>query len=216
MHHFTSLPRTQRNRPEPARRRETHRWEKVGAGHKPGSVVDSHSSGTSVTGRLVQPTRVRCGPHHAPLFGLAPDGVYPATNCYQSRGALLPHHFTLTCARRPSAVYFLRHFPSARAAQVLPGVLPCGARTFLHIRGCSDCPADSRAPCTPPRHGTQGFSGAWPPTPPLLFTTKQTKARRRALLLAGLAGHSLLHRPSPVGSTRIHSFKPSRLPLKRP
>ncbi len=139
------------------------RWEKVGAGHKPGSVEDSHSSGTSVTGRLKQPTRVRCGPHHAPLFGLAPDGVYPATNCYQSRGALLPHHFTLTCARGPSAVYFLRHFPSARAAQVLPGVLPCGARTFLHIRGCSDCPADSRAPCTPPRPRTQGTQGPVPP-----------------------------------------------------
>jgi hypothetical protein len=33
----------------------------------------------------------------APLFGLAPDGVYPATHCCQARGALLPHHFTLTC-----------------------------------------------------------------------------------------------------------------------
>jgi len=31
------------------------------------------------------------------LFGLAPGGVYHATNCYQLRGALLPHHFTLTC-----------------------------------------------------------------------------------------------------------------------
>jgi len=31
------------------------------------------------------------------LFGLAPGGVYLATNCYQLRGALLPHHFTLTC-----------------------------------------------------------------------------------------------------------------------
>ncbi len=30
------------------------------------------------------------------LFGLAPSGVYLAANCYQSRGALLPHHFTLT------------------------------------------------------------------------------------------------------------------------
>ncbi len=30
------------------------------------------------------------------LFGLAPGGVYLATNCYQLRGALLPHHFTLT------------------------------------------------------------------------------------------------------------------------
>jgi len=33
------------------------------------------------------------------LFGLAPDGVYQATNCYQSRGALLPHLFTLTRPR---------------------------------------------------------------------------------------------------------------------
>ena len=33
---------------------------------------------------------------HTPLFGLAPGGVYRAANCYQSRGALLPHHFTLT------------------------------------------------------------------------------------------------------------------------
>jgi hypothetical protein len=31
------------------------------------------------------------------LFGLAPGGVYLATNCCQLRGALLPHHFTLTC-----------------------------------------------------------------------------------------------------------------------
>ena len=33
---------------------------------------------------------------HTPLFGLAPGGVYRAANCCQSRGALLPHHFTLT------------------------------------------------------------------------------------------------------------------------
>ncbi len=30
------------------------------------------------------------------LFGLAPSGVYHATSCYQLRGALLPHPFTLT------------------------------------------------------------------------------------------------------------------------
>ena len=30
------------------------------------------------------------------LFGLAPNGVCRATNCYQSCGALLPHPFTLT------------------------------------------------------------------------------------------------------------------------
>ena len=44
------------------------------------------------------------------LFGLAPSGVYLATNCYQSRGALLPHHFTLTSKPESSAaVYFLLH-----------------------------------------------------------------------------------------------------------
>ena len=31
------------------------------------------------------------------LFGLAPGGVYHRHGCYQPRGALLPHLFTLTC-----------------------------------------------------------------------------------------------------------------------
>jgi len=30
------------------------------------------------------------------LFGLAPSGVYHRHSCYQLRGALLPHRFTLT------------------------------------------------------------------------------------------------------------------------
>ena len=34
-----------------------------------------------------------------PLFGLAPGGVYRAAACYQPRGALLPHLFTLTGAQ---------------------------------------------------------------------------------------------------------------------
>ena len=34
---------------------------------------------------------------------------------------------------RTWAVCFLWHFPSACAAQALPGALSCGARTFLHI-----------------------------------------------------------------------------------
>lgn len=47
---------------------------------KPGSVVDSHSSGMSVTRHLKRPTRTRCGPHlNGSLFGLAPSGVFPAT-----------------------------------------------------------------------------------------------------------------------------------------
>ena len=35
-----------------------------------------------------------------PLFGLAPSGVYPATECYHRCGALLPHHFNLTGPER--------------------------------------------------------------------------------------------------------------------
>lgn len=52
---------------------------------KPGSVEDSHSSGRHVTVPLKRPTREPCGPHEtafaaAPLFGLAPGGVYRAAS----------------------------------------------------------------------------------------------------------------------------------------
>ena len=52
-----------------------------------------------------------------------------------ARGALLPHRFTITthALRHRSAVCSLLHFPSAHAAQALPGTLPCGARTFLAL-----------------------------------------------------------------------------------
>jgi len=71
------------------------------------------------------------------LFGLAPGGVYPATDV--TTGAVCSYH---TISPLPvQAVYFLWHFPSARAAQILSGTLPCGARTFL-CRS-SDYPADS-------------------------------------------------------------------------
>ncbi len=74
------------------------------------------------------------------LFGLAPGGVCRAIACCQGRGALLPHHFTLTCGSirhrcrqrtRHIGGIFLLHFPSARAVQALPGTLPYGVRTFL-------------------------------------------------------------------------------------
>ena len=41
---------------------------------------------------------------------------------------------------------FLWRYPSAHAAQALPGTLPCGARTFLRALR-SGCPADSRRQC---------------------------------------------------------------------
>ena len=97
---------------------------------------DSHSSRPAIAHWLEQPTRLhtratQCGS----LFGLAPGGVYLATNCYQSHGALLPHPFSLTCApseeMRPSAVFSLLHLSWARAPQTLSGTLLYGARTFL-------------------------------------------------------------------------------------
>ena len=64
----------------------------------------------------------------SPIWSCSGWGL-PCHRCYHRRGALLPHLFTLTRARR--AVCFLWHFPWARAPQALPGTLPCGARTFL-------------------------------------------------------------------------------------
>ena len=87
--------------------------------------------------RLKQPTRERCGPHHrSPIRPCSRWGL-PCHGCCQPRGALLPHHFTLTCLpKQTSAVCFLWHFPWARAPQALPGTLPCGARTFLPATHC--------------------------------------------------------------------------------
>src|SRR5690606_4445351 len=71
-----------------------------------------------------------------PYLALLPVG-FAVPACCQARGALLPHRFTLATRPAPlrtpgrSAVCSLLHFPSARAAQALPGTVPCGARTFL-------------------------------------------------------------------------------------
>ena len=106
---------------------------------KPGFVEDSHSSGIAVTGDFKRPTRKHGGTPAATcvatsLFGLAPGGVCRAAACCHWRGALLPHHFTLAVAIAGAwAVCFLLHFPSAHAAQALPGTSSAGARTFLHI-----------------------------------------------------------------------------------
>jgi len=72
---------------------EMEKWEPA---CKPGSVVDSHSSGIHVAVYLERPTRepvraARCGSKlHVPLFGLAPGGVYPAADV--ATGAVCSYH----------------------------------------------------------------------------------------------------------------------------
>ena len=120
--------------------RRTRHERRVSARNKPSSVPaeagQDHFSGAVVTDGLERPTRDSDGAGHPssliwPCSGWGlPCGVRRRTS-----GALLPHRFTLACAssRGPSAVCSLLHFPSprARGARVLPGTVPCGARTFL-------------------------------------------------------------------------------------
>ena len=115
---------------------------KVESADKPGSVVDNHSSGTTVTDSLKQPTRKRPRARHMlPYLVLLQVGfTMPrrvTTRAVRSYRTISP------LPSRGQAVYFLWHFPWARALQALPGTLPAGARTFLPVRTLSDCLADS-------------------------------------------------------------------------
>ena len=75
------------------------------------------------------------------LFGLAPDGVYPATDVATSAVSSYLAISTLPDPlAQPSAVYFLWHFPSPHGVRPLTGILLCGARTFLSAHKVrSDC-----------------------------------------------------------------------------
>ncbi|GEM_PF-3138424 len=111
---------------------------------KPGFVVGSHSSGSCVAAGFKQPTRERRGPRHSsPIWScsrwglpchaaLAPHAVrsYRTVSPLPRMPACIPEN---RVRRHRSAVCFLLHFPSAHAAQALPGTLPCGARTFLAV-----------------------------------------------------------------------------------
>lgn len=83
------------------------------------------------------------GRANAFLFGLAPDGVCRAVPV--TRSAVRSYRTVSPLPRvskHRSAVCSLLHFPSAHAAQALPGIPPCGARTFLDMgKPCRDDPA---------------------------------------------------------------------------
>ncbi len=132
------------------------------------------------------------------LFGLAPGGVYLAADCYQPRGALLPHHFTLTrrlsggmlsvalaVGSRPPGVTW-------RPALWSPDFPPPASRDAN-----GDCPADSNSQPNeflPPTQNTANPQSGCPllstSLPPLLSQNDSGDlhcvSRRR--LARGLAG----------------------------
>ncbi len=80
------------------------------------------------------------------LFGLAPSGVYLATDCCQPRGALLPHLFTLTGAEALRRLFSVALSVGSR----LPGVTwhfalwsPDFPPSRPETERNSDCPIDS-------------------------------------------------------------------------
>ena len=117
---------------------------------KPGSVEDDHSSGMCVATHLKQPTREQRGPRLMfPYLVLLRVGFTLPHLLPNARCALTAPFHPYHPHRNVEAVYFLRHFPSARAAQALPGTLPYGARTFLPLhKAKGDRLANSRAEYT--------------------------------------------------------------------
>jgi len=110
--------------------------------HKPGSVPlcsylqrgDDHSSRIAVADNLKRPDPETLDgpPSNVSLFGLAPDGVYLASDVTARTGELLPHRFTLIClTRRLQTVFSLWHCPWGYPRFSLRTILSCGARTFL-------------------------------------------------------------------------------------
>ena len=101
------------------------------AGRKPGPVPvagcpaagGDHSSRTAVTDGLKQPTRKHeRAALDASLLGLAPGGVYLASDVTVEPGELLPHPFTLT--RRSGRTSLCGTFPGVTPAGRYPAPCP--------------------------------------------------------------------------------------------
>jgi len=131
------------------RRDEKHK--EVESACKPGSVrLATRQSFLSARRRRLAPATYPGTTRAAlsfPYLVLLRVGFTVPRDVSPACGALLPHPFTLTThiRRCRSAVCSLLHWPSAHAAQELPGTLPYGARTFLDALAC-----DATARPTPP------------------------------------------------------------------
>ena len=106
-----------------------------------------------------------------PLFGFAPGGVCLAKVCYQTRGALLPHLFTLTCLRPKASAggLFLWHFPWGCPRRTLSGtVFPWSPdfpppRVFRHCARAAIQPTGNRGVRRAAADGQPSLEIAWPP-----------------------------------------------------
>ena len=97
-----------------------------------------HSSGPTLAGRFSRPTRIP-QPYDRPT-GLLRRGVpirscswrgLPCRPCYQRRGGLLPHPFTLSPDRGPRWFAFCGAIPGLAPGGRYPPPCRRGARTFL-------------------------------------------------------------------------------------
>ena len=72
-------------------------------------------------------------PSNAPLRGLAPNGVCRAATVTDRAVGSYPTVSPLPDGTEvsPAVSRFLWHFPGGHPHRALPGILPCGARTFL-------------------------------------------------------------------------------------
>ncbi len=134
-----------------------------------------HSSGARVAAALEQPYPGASDGPSAPCSVLLRMGFADDPVARTARG-LLPHGFTLTQgpANGTWAVWFLWHFPRGCPHRALPGILPCGARTFLRRVSPSTaaCATGVRADCT-----TSGREGG--PGQRVLRRRRRRRPRRR-------------------------------------
>ena len=139
------------------------------SGH-PGCGGD-HSSRTTVTRRLERPTRrlERAALDRLPTRPCSRRGL-PCRPRYRGRGGLLPRRFTLAVgASARTAVSFLWHSPRRFRHRALPGIVLCGARTFLPSRPkrCADRRSPERrrpAECASSPPSAQGYRRREPST----------------------------------------------------
>ena len=185
---------------------------------RPKNERDDHVSGADVAADLLHATRLTRGSRARPegrmrLLALARGGVCPAPSVTGTGGALLPHHFTLTCGRSHIGGLFsvaLSLTRSPRAGGCYPPPSSCRARTFLEtpedasrssarrpestrrlVRSrydsTSPCPLNRKTSPVPP-----GWETAWHPfsngcsrSPPFHAPTSEAKDRRSEPLRAG-------------------------------